>query len=44
MSDALGGTSRSSLHWDFVTAKEVTVEVIEEDGSSHVAMKKGKLL
>lgn len=44
MSDALGGTSRSSLHWDFVTAKGVTIEVTKENGSRYTIMKKGKLL
>ncbi len=43
MSDALGGTSRSSLHWDFVTGKGVTIEVTKEDGSCCTIMKKGKL-
>ena len=37
-----GGTSRSSLHWDFVTSPGVTVTVIFPDGRENVIMEKGK--
>ena len=39
-----GGTSESTLHWDFVTAPKVTIEVIYTDGSSRVIMEEGKLV
>ena len=39
-----GGTSESTLHWDFVTAPRATVEVIYMDGSSRTIMEEGKLL
>jgi len=38
-----GGTSESTLHWDFVTAPKATIEVIYMDGSSRVIMEEGKL-
>ena len=38
-----GGTSESTLHWDFVTAPKATVEVIYIDGSSRIIMEEGKL-
>ena len=38
-----GGTSESTLHWDFVTAPKATIEVIYIDGSSKVIMEEGKL-
>ena len=38
-----GGTSESTLHWDFVTAPRATVEVIYVDGSSQTIMEGGRL-
>jgi len=38
-----GGTSESTLHWDFVTAPRATVEVIYVDGSSRTIMEGGRL-
>lgn len=37
-----GGTSRSSLHWDFVTTNRETIEVTYVDGSRKVIMEDGK--
>ena len=39
-----GGTSQSSLHWDFVTANRETIEVHYLDGSSRVIMEEGRLV
>jgi len=38
-----GGTSESTLHWDFVTIPKVTIEVIYMDGSSRIIMEDGEL-
>ncbi len=43
-STGYGGKVTSAMHWDFVTAPDVTVEVEYRDGSRHVLIKDGKLL
>jgi aminopeptidase len=43
-SDMYGGNVKSSMHWDFVTAPEVTLEVEYKDGTKKLLMKDGKLL
>ena len=37
-----GGTSRSSLHWDFVTAPHANIEVEYIDGNKKLVMENGK--
>ncbi len=43
-STGYGGKVTSAMHWDFVTAPDVTVEVEYKDGSRHLLIKDGKLL
>jgi aminopeptidase len=43
-STGYGGKVTSAMHWDFVTAPDVTVEVEYRDGSRRVLIKDGKLL
>ena len=43
-SDMYGGNVASSMHWDFVTAPWITLEVEHADGSRKLLMKDGKLL
>jgi aminopeptidase len=43
-STGYGGKVTSAMHWDFVTAPDVTVEVENKDGSRHLLIKDGKLL
>jgi aminopeptidase len=43
-SDMYGGNVQSNMHWDFVTAPDVTLEVEYKDGSKKLLMKGGKLL
>jgi len=38
-----GGTSKSAIHWDFVTVPEVTIVARMEDGSETTVMKNGKV-
>lgn len=42
-SDGYGGKISSTMHWDFVTAPEITLEVEYKDGSRRVLIKDGKL-
>jgi aminopeptidase len=37
-----GGTSKSTMHWDFVTGKKATAEVKYDDGSMKTFLKNGK--
>ncbi len=39
-----GGKSESTIHWDFVSAPGVNIEVEKTDGKIVQVMKKGKLL
>jgi len=39
-----GGTSASSLHWDFVSAPKETIEVKYIDGTTKVIMENGKIV
>lgn len=39
---SFGGTSRSSLHWDFVSAPGINMEVEFEDGKKKMVMEGGK--
>lgn len=39
-----GGTSESIMHWDFVTAPGVNIEVEEKDGAKVKVMEKGKFV
>jgi len=39
-----GGTSKSSMHWDFVTVPRVTMVAELEDGGERTVMKNGKLV
>jgi aminopeptidase len=39
-----GGTSESTMHWDFVTARGINIEVERTDGKTVQMMSKGKLL
>ena len=43
-STGYGGNVTSAMHWDFVTAPDVTVEVENTDGRRHLLIKDGKLL
>jgi aminopeptidase len=43
-SDMYGGKVQSNMHWDFVTAPDVTLEVEYKDGKKKHLMKKGKLV
>jgi aminopeptidase len=43
-SDDYGGAIASTMHWDFVTAPEVTLEAEYADGSSRTLIRDGKLL
>jgi aminopeptidase len=43
-SDMYGGNVPSNMHWDFVTAPDVTLEVEYKDGSKRLLMKDGKLM
>jgi len=43
-SDMYGGNVSSNMHWDFVTAPDVTIEVEYADGSRRLMMKDGRLL
>ncbi len=43
-SDMYGGNVQSNMHWDFVTAPDVTLEVEYMDGSKALLMKDGKLV
>ncbi len=38
-----GGTSKSAMHWDFVTVPKVTMVARKEDGSETTIMSRGKL-
>lgn len=40
----LGGNVRSHMHWDFVTAPDVTLEVEYNDGSRKFLIRNGRLL
>ena len=39
-----GGTSESSLHWDFVTCNRITMEVTYTDGRKRTIIENGKIL
>ena len=39
-----GGTSKSIMHWDFVTAPGITLEVKYADGSTKTIIEEGKIL
>ncbi|MHA2475257.1 MAG: aminopeptidase, partial [Promethearchaeota archaeon] len=41
---SFGGTSSSQMHWDFVTAPAVNIDVEYEDGSRKSVMENGKLI
>jgi len=43
-SDMYGGNVQSNMHWDFVTAPDVTLEVEYRDGRRALLMKDGKLV
>ncbi len=43
-SDMYGGNIQSNMHWDFVTAPDVTMEVEYKDGTKKLLMKDGVLL
>jgi aminopeptidase len=43
-SDMYGGNVQSNMHWDFVTAPDVTLEVEYRDGKKKLLMKDGRLL
>jgi len=43
-SDMYGGNVQSNMHWDFVTAPDVTLEVEYGDGSRKLLMKDGRLV
>ncbi len=38
-----GGTSKSAMHWDFVTVPKVTLAAHTDDGSERIVIKNGKL-
>jgi aminopeptidase len=38
-----GGTSRSAMHWDFVTVPRVTMVARMEDGAERTVIKRGRL-
>ena len=40
----MGGTSVSSIHWDFVTAPQANIIVEYKDGTKKLVMEKGKLI
>ena len=40
----MGGTSVSSIHWDFVTAPQANITVENKDGTKKLIMEKGKLI
>jgi aminopeptidase len=42
-STGYGGKVTSAMHWDFVTAPDVTLEVEYRDGRRHLLIKGGKL-
>jgi aminopeptidase len=41
---SFGGNSSSQMHWDFVTAPAVNIDVEYEDGSRKSVMENGKLI
>jgi len=43
-SDMYGGNVQSNMHWDFVTAPDITLEVEYKDGKKKLLIKDGKLL
>ncbi len=43
-SDMYGGNVQSNMHWDFVTAPDVTLEVEYDDGRRALLMKDGELV
>lgn len=43
-SDMYGGNTQSNMHWDFVTAPDVTLEVEYKDGLKKLLMKDGRLV
>jgi len=43
-SDMFGGKVASNMHWDFVTAPDITLEVEYKDGTKRYLMKDGVLL
>jgi Leucyl aminopeptidase (aminopeptidase T) len=43
-STGYGGKVSSAMHWDFVTAPDVTLEIEYKDGRRHLLIKDGKLL
>ena len=43
-STGYGGNVTSAMHWDFVTAPDVTVEIEYKDGRRHLLIKDGRLL
>lgn len=43
MSEDYGGKIMSNMHWDFVTAPDITFEVEYKDGSKKLLLKEGKL-
>lgn len=40
---AYGGKNESSIHWDFVTHKGVTLEIITKTGGREIILEKGRL-
>ena len=43
MNNLFGGKSKSQMHWDFVTAPKVNIEVEYSDGTKKLIMENGKL-
>ena len=43
-SGSYGGTSESTVHWDFVTVPRATVEVTYVDGNKRLILDKGRIL
>lgn len=43
-SDMYGGLVKSNMHWDFVTAPDITLEVEDKSGNKKLLMKDGRLI
>jgi len=44
MNNLFGGTSKSQMHWDFVTAPKANITIEYNDGSKKSIMERGKLI
>ncbi len=44
MNNLFGGTSKSQMHWDFVTAPKVNITIEYKDGTKKMIMEQGKII